>query len=67
METITLHPKSKQEATLFEDLARALKVPFEKGEEKSPYDAAFVAKVKESKQQANEGKTVKVTLDEIWK
>lgn len=67
MNTIILHPKSKQEATLFEDLARALKVPFEKGDEKSPYEASFVAKVKESRQQANEGKTVKVTLDEIWK
>ena len=67
METIIIHPSSKEQATLFEDLARALKVPFETGKSKSPYDKAFVSKVKQSRQQAKQGKTVKVSLDSIWK
>lgn len=30
METITIHPKSKQQARLFEQLAKALNVPFKR-------------------------------------
>jgi hypothetical protein len=67
METIIIHPSSKEQATLFEDLAKALKVPFETRLVKSPYDKNFVAKVKQSRQQAKQGKTVKVSLDSIWK
>jgi hypothetical protein len=36
MESITIHPRSNEEASLFEQLAKALKIPFEKGDEKSP-------------------------------
>jgi hypothetical protein len=37
MEIITLHPKTKEEAALFEHLAKALKTPYEIRKEK-PHD-----------------------------
>jgi len=68
METIIIHPKNKEQSNLFEQLANALKVPFEKNKKESPhYNPEFVAKMKESRQQAREGKTVKINLDDIWK
>jgi len=39
----------------------------EKDVNESPYDPEFVAKIKESRQQAKEGKTIKMDLDDIWK
>ncbi len=68
MESITIHPKNKEQANLFEQLAKTLKVPFEKfKKERSHYNAEFEAKMRESRRQANQGKTVKINLDEIWK
>jgi len=47
---------------------KALKIPFEKVEDgESPYNPEFVAKIEKSMQQANEGKVVKIDLDDIWK
>ena len=46
--------------------AKALKMKFEVTREES-YDPDFVAKIQESRQQAREGKTVKVELDDLWK
>jgi hypothetical protein len=45
---------------------KALKIKFEVAEE-SPYNPEFVAKIQKSRKQAMEGKTVKISLDEIWK
>ncbi len=68
MEAIIIHPKNKEQASLFEQLAKTLKVPFEKSKRTgSPYNPEFVAKMKESRKQAKEGKTVKIELDDIWK
>lgn len=68
METIIIHPKNKEQSNLFEQLAHALKVPFEKSKKKtSHYNREFVEKMKESQKQAREGKTVKIKLDDIWK
>ncbi len=68
MEAITIHPKNKEQASLFEQLAKTLKVPFEKTKKtESPYNAEFVAKMRENRKQAKEDKTVKISLDDIWK
>ena len=68
MEPITIHPKNKEQSSLFEQLAKALKVPFEKAKKtKSPYNSEFVTKMRESRKQAKEGKTVKIAIDDIWK
>ena len=68
MEPITIYPKNKEQASLFEQLAKTLKVPLEKNKKEAQhYNAGFVAKMKESRKQSKEGKTVKINLDEIWK
>ncbi len=45
---------------------KALKIKFEVAGKKS-YDPDFVAKIKESRRQVQEGRTVKIDLDDIWK
>ncbi|MGC9344721.1 MAG: DUF2683 family protein [Bacteroidales bacterium] len=42
------------------------KIKFEVTQD-SPYDPEFVAKIKNSRKQAAEGKTVKIDPDDIWK
>ena len=66
METITIHPKSKKQARLFEQLAKALDVPFIK-EVKSPYDPTFVAKIKRAEENFKEGKFTIMKVEDLWK
>jgi hypothetical protein len=66
METITIHPKSEEQASLFEKLAIALDVPFER-QEKSPYNPEFVAKILEGSKEIAEGKGTKIQLEDLWK
>ena len=35
--------------------------------EKSPYDPNFVAKIRKSDEDIENGKTVKISLDDLWK
>jgi len=66
METITIHPQSKEQASLFEQLAKALNVPFEKKEE-SPYHPEFVAKIKKSEKNFKEGRYTSIKVGDLWK
>jgi hypothetical protein len=59
METLIVHPKNKKQMETIEAILKALEVSFEK-EEKSPYDPAFVAKVRESYEQAKQGMVVTI-------
>jgi len=45
---------------------KALKIKFEVAKH-VPYNSEFVAKIEESRQQAKDGKTVKIALDDLWK
>ncbi|MEX8548405.1 MAG: DUF2683 family protein [Mucilaginibacter sp.] len=63
METLILHPKNKEQLSVFKALAKALKVDFET--EKSPYDPKFVAKIKQSQQDMKDGKGTVITIDEL--
>jgi len=66
MEVITLHPKNREQAILFEQLAKTLKVPFEKQKvTKSPYNPEFVAKIQKSRKDFKEGKGTLITLKEL--
>ncbi len=71
MESITIHPKNKEQASLFEQLAKTLKVPFEKSKKpERSYNAEFVSKIERSRQNYKEGKGEVVTLEELnklWK
>lgn len=70
METLTVHPQDKKQLTAVEAVLKALDIPFEKVNEESPYNPAFVAKIKKSQEDYKEGKGTMVTLDELnqlWK
>ncbi len=70
METIITHPKSAEQATLFEQLAKTLKVPFEikkEGKGEGPYNPEFVAKIKRGEKAARAGKGMKVNISDLWK
>jgi hypothetical protein len=65
METVIMHPKNSEQLSALKAFAKALKVEFETS--KSPYNPDFVAKIKESKKQVDEGNFT--TLDPaktIW-
>jgi hypothetical protein len=64
MEAIIIHPESKEQITVFEALAKAFNIAFEiTGDESTGYEAML----KESYQQAKEGKTTKITVGDLWK
>ncbi len=71
MEAIIIHPKTKEQASLFEQLAKTLKVPFEKSKKaERPYNPEFVSKIEQSRRNYKEGKGEVVTLEELnnlWK
>ncbi|MCZ4224397.1 DUF2683 family protein [Pedobacter rhodius] len=65
METLIVHPENKAQLSALKAFMKAFNISFE--ENKQPYNAEFVEKMKVSKQQAKEGNTIKVSLDDIWK
>jgi hypothetical protein len=66
MTTITIDTNDQQVLDAVKALLKGFEVSFKEVEE-NPYDAEFVAKIEESRQQVREGKTVKINLDDIWK
>jgi hypothetical protein len=60
------HPSDDRELNVIKAFFEALKIKFEVAKD-SPYDPEFVAKIENSRKQAAEGKTVKISLDDIWK
>lgn len=64
--TFIVHTETAEQGNALKAFAKALKMKLEVAKEK-PYNPEFVEKIRESRQQAKEGKTVKMTLDDIWK
>jgi len=64
--TFIVHPETPEQENALKAFVKTLKIKFEVSKEE-PYDPEFVAKIKESRQQAREGNTVKLDLDDIWK
>ena len=68
MSTLLIHTQDENQLKATKAFLKALKIPFEKiNDDQNPYDPEFVAKIEKSMQQANEGKIVKIDLDDIWK
>lgn len=73
MNTLTINIPDTVEEKTVKTILKALGVTFEKPKEQKtvkkeqPYNPEFVAKILEGRQHIAEGKTVKVSLDEIWK
>lgn len=64
MTTLTLRAEGKKLKALVSVLS-VLDIPFDKIEH--PYNQDFVKKIQESEQEKKEGKTRKISLDDIWK
>ena len=67
---ITVYTEDTSQIEAIKAVIKAFKVKYKisKAQEmESPYDPEFVAKIKNSRKQASEGKTVKISLDDIWK
>lgn len=62
--TFIIHPETTEQENALKAFVKALKMKFEITKEK-PYDPDFVAKIKESKQQVNEGKTTSVKKEDL--
>jgi len=60
------HPSDAKELSIIKAFFEALKIKFEVAKD-SPYSPEFVAKIEKSRKQVAEGKTVKISLDDIWK
>jgi len=65
-QNIIVHPANEKELSVIKAFFEALKIKFEFTQD-SPYNPEFVAKINKSREQAAEGKTVKIDLDDIWK
>lgn len=65
MATLIVHPDSKEKLTTLKAFMKALKISYK--EEKSPYNAEFVAKILQGDEDIKAGHTKKITLDDIWK
>jgi hypothetical protein len=66
METLLVYPENNKQLKALKAVMTVLNVKFEKKEE-SPYDPEFVKKIERGDKDILQGKTTKITLDEIWK
>jgi hypothetical protein len=65
METVIMHPESKEQLTALKAFAKALKVKFET--EKREYSPEFIAKIKESERQIKEGNFIRLDPNKsLW-
>jgi len=63
METVIMHPKNNEQLSALKAFAKALKVDFET----SPYSQDFVAKIRESKKEVEQGKFITLDPDKtVW-
>ncbi|MGN6530456.1 MAG: DUF2683 family protein [Ginsengibacter sp.] len=68
MQAITIHPKNEEQLNALEIILKAMKVPFEKSKtDKNPYDPEFVAKIKRSEKNFEEGKYTAIKIEDLWK
>jgi len=66
METIIMHPSNKEQLIALKAIAKVLKVHFET-EEADSYNPEFVKKVLQSREDIQNGKGVKVDVENLWK
>ena len=65
METLIIHPKNEAQLEAVKAFVKALKIDFTT--EKETYNSEFVAKIKRSDANMNEGKGVKISIEDLWK
>ena len=68
MSTLLVHTQDDGQLKATKAFLKALKIPFEKVEDgESPYNPEFVAKIEKSRQEIEEGKGVKIKVEDLWK
>jgi len=65
METLIVQPKNKEQLTALKAFMKALKISFK--EKKSAYDPEFVKMIQQGDKDLQDGKGVKVDIDDLWK
>jgi hypothetical protein len=63
METLIVHPDSKEQLDAMKTFMKAFKISFEDGQ--STYDPDFVAKIQESREQVKRGETRVVNIADL--
>ena len=63
METLIVHPDTKEQADALKAFMKELNISFEY--ENSDYSPEFVAKIKESREQVKRGETRVVNIDDL--
>jgi hypothetical protein len=68
MEALIIHPQNKEQANLFEQLAKTLKVPFERAKKPvGQYNAAFEKKMKKAEEDKKAGRYKEIKTEDLWK
>jgi len=65
METLIVNPKTKEQLTALKAVIKALKIDFKS--EKNPYNAGFVEKILQGREDIKNGKGVKIDTEDLWK
>lgn len=65
METLIIRPRNKEELTALQAVMKVLKIDFET--RKNPYNPKSVAKILKSKEDFQNGKGVKIDVEDLWK
>ncbi|MFI5137053.1 MAG: DUF2683 family protein [Sphingobacteriales bacterium] len=65
MGTVIAHPENKEKLAALKVFMKALKIRFEEG--KSPYNPAFVEKIKRSEEDFKEGRYKAIKTKDLWK
>ncbi len=66
METIIIQSDGKKLQKV-KDFLISLNISFEVKEADGPYDPEFVAKIERSREQARQGKTIRIKTEDLWK
>ena len=64
METIIIHPDTKEKATAVKVFLKELKIPFE---EIPNYDTAFVEKTNRSEEDFKAGRYKEIEIKDLWR
>ncbi len=65
MNYLIVHPDNQDKLKAVKAVLKALKVEFNEAE--TAYSPEFIAKIAEGEEDIKAGRTVKVTLDDLWK
>ena len=65
METLIIHPKTKEQLVALKAVINALKIEFKT--EKDSYDPEFVEKILQGRRDIKDGKGVKIDTKDLWK